>query len=248
MVNPLQSVMRNAKTRSFVSRLLNWSRNNIANAITLSNLGCGVLCVFFLLEGHCDWIIPIFCLALFFDFADGLVARMLGTFSEMGKQLDSLADMVTFGVLPGLSVFSGFAAKGYDLLAYSGLLIPLFSAVRLAKFNSDESYKVDFEGLPTPANAAFFMFLSEGSLNFNKWVVLLVLVFSMLMVSNISFFSLKFRTNNFSNLWPHIILFIFTVGLLVSLGIKGVPLIIGVYIFISVGRHIHVARVSGKRP
>lgn len=151
-------------------------KQHIPNLLTLGNLACGVMSIVLLFEYHGEnkslLIASLFGAALVCDFLDGFAARLLKVASPIGKQLDSLADMVTFGVLPGIMVFQmteaalSFHRSDYlpgsgpefvpAILAMSFILIPLFSALRLAKFNVDERQTVGFIGLPTPANAVFF--------------------------------------------------------------------------------------------
>lgn len=157
-----------------------WLRKQIPNLFTLGNLVCGSLAIIFLFRHGENAAVEIAVLmgaGLLFDFADGFVARLLGVSSEMGKQLDSLSDMVSFGLLPGLLVYwmlggySGSATLNGQLLGfapmgelgqwvpYVGLLIPVFSAYRLAKFNIDTRQTDKFMGMATPANAIFFVSL-----------------------------------------------------------------------------------------
>lgn len=143
-------------------------KNFIPNLFTLSNLFCGVLGIYFSFHEALHWAAVMIFVGGFFDFFDGMIARMIGAQSDLGKQLDSLADMVTFGVLPGIILFnlilsahgcyfSNFAEIPISAfaLACTGFLIPLFGALRLAKFNIDENQSDNFVGIPTPAVAIF---------------------------------------------------------------------------------------------
>ncbi|MBL4704948.1 MAG: CDP-alcohol phosphatidyltransferase family protein [Flavobacteriales bacterium] len=162
---------------------------HIPNLLTSCNLLCGCLSILCAAEGHLLWSAYLIFIATIFDFSDGLAARALKVQSELGKQLDSLADMVTFGVAPGILIFYLLSHPdlqphfwpmniGYDSTLpsswttyaseqepwflvhkhgpYLALIIPVFSALRLAKFNIDESQTTEFKGLATPANALFF--------------------------------------------------------------------------------------------
>lgn len=145
---------------------------HIPNFITLCNLFCGCMSVVYASEGNFVWSAYFIFIATIFDFGDGLAARALKVQSEVGKQLDSLADMVTFGFAPGFLVFSllfwferdlanadfntGFILLSRSPLSYLPFCIPVFSALRLAKFNVDENQSTEFIGLATPANALFF--------------------------------------------------------------------------------------------
>lgn len=152
---------------------------NIPNAITCGNLLCGCLAIIFCLNGNLILASTLIGIAAVLDFFDGFAARMLKVSSPIGKDLDSLADMVTFGVVPGLIMyqlikssigfvgnehvvplnhleFYNYTSDAYHLyLPFIGLLIPVFSAIRLAKFNNDTRQSESFIGLPTPANAIF---------------------------------------------------------------------------------------------
>ena len=146
-------------------------RRQIPNLITLGNLLCGVLAIRYALRAELDYAAFFICLGIFLDFFDGLAARLLKVPSAIGKELDSLADLVTSGVAPAFIVYTilddgfgiSFRAAGTDyntLLLYLplvALLIPLFAAYRLAKFNIDEEQAHSFKGLPAPANALIWV-------------------------------------------------------------------------------------------
>jgi CDP-diacylglycerol--serine O-phosphatidyltransferase len=187
-------------------------------------------------------------LAAVFDFLDGFFARMLKAFSPIGGQLDSLADVVSFGLAPGFMIFSflGAASKGTffeaGFLPYLAFLIPVFSALRLAKFNIDTRQSDSFLGLPVPANALFWSALIPAAIPFiNGYEIViccifsgLILVFCILMTSEIPMFSLKFK--NFSwehNQWAYLIIGI-AVALTVLFGLSGISLTIVCYILLSV--------------
>ena len=131
---------------------------SIPNTITLGNMACGLLAVLSIMRGDFTLAGILIALALVFDFLDGLVARALKVHSELGKQLDSLADVVSFGVAPGFFMYKLFLLAGNtgepvpEFLAYLAFLIPLFSALLLAKFNIDTRQTSFFIGMPTPAN------------------------------------------------------------------------------------------------
>ena len=139
---------------------------HIPNLFTLINLLCGSVAIIFVFNAHLAWASYLVGVALVFDFLDGFLARILKATSEIGKQLDSLADLISFGVVPGMMMFQyisiGFREYFTDLpdrdvnhllLSSVGLLVIVFSALRLAKFNVDERQTNNFIGLPTPANA-----------------------------------------------------------------------------------------------
>ena len=234
---------------------------HIPNFITSLNLVCGILSIIMMIEGK---IIPAFyliLLAVVFDFLDGLSARILDAYSDVGKQLDSLADMVSFGVAPALLMFyyikysfllhqSGFAietAAWFEILIlYSTILIAVASGFRLAKFNIDPNQSFTFSGLPTPANAIliasaglviFSPDFPEGLRQFilNPYLLFVsTLVLSLLLVSKIPMFSLKFKDYKFANNITRYVFLLISFTLLIIFKVIAIPVIIIVYIFISV--------------
>ena len=181
--------------------------------------------------------------AAVFDFLDGFAARLLKAYSEIGKELDSLADMVSFGLAPGALVFSLLSDSSLaSWVAFSGFIIPIFSALRLAKFNVDTRQTTSFLGLPTPANAIFWIGFAYSYTHFaidNPSIVLIIMVFlSLLLVSELPMFSLKIvKIKDKQN----IIQIVFLAGSAVLIGIfglEGISLIIVWYIIISIVKHI----------
>jgi CDP-diacylglycerol---serine O-phosphatidyltransferase len=180
-------------------------RKHIPNAITCLNLVSGCLAIVFAFHGQYSMAASFIALAAVFDFFDGFAARLLKAYSPIGKELDSLADVVSFGVAPGIMIFSFIedlakSTNSSEYLAYFAFLIPAFSALRLAKFNLDERQTASFIGLPTPANALFWAFGISCSFGYvldttlNPIIIVIaVLLFSWLLVSNIPMFSLKFK-------------------------------------------------------
>lgn len=180
-------------------------RKHIPNAITSLNLLSGCIAIVFAFQGTYLTAAFLIALAAIFDFLDGFAARLLKAYSPIGKELDSLADVVSFGVAPGIMIFRfisdlSYATDSSQGLAYFAFLIPVFSAIRLAVFNLDERQVSSFIGLPTPANALFWVFGIAGSFEymletpFDPLIVVgLVIFFSWLLVSNIPMFSLKFK-------------------------------------------------------
>lgn len=179
--------------------------------ITLCNLGCGVLSVYAALWGGSPrQAALLICLGILFDFFDGMTARLLGVSSPMGKELDSLADVVTSGVAPAAILFSllykPLSVNEQLWLAVAFLLIPLFAAYRLAKFNLDTRQSHSFLGLPVPSQALVWVgvALSQLPVVSGQWsvfiIVVLSLILSVLMVTELPLFSLKF---NFKDLTWH---------------------------------------------
>lgn len=171
-------------------------RKHIPNAITSLNLLCGVIGIILTLNCKSLELAFFFMLAaVVFDFCDGLAARLLGAYSEIGKELDSLADVVSFGVLPSVMLYKWYSLSvegPWHNLVWVPLLLAVFSALRLAKFNLDERQHDSFIGLPTPACALIcgsFCTLHVASV----WIIpLFTLVFCWLLVCEIPMFSLKF--------------------------------------------------------
>ncbi len=179
-------------------------RKHIPNSITSLNLLCGVLGVICSLSGRLDIAFILMLGAAVFDFCDGLAARLFKEYSEIGKELDSLADDVSFGVLPAVMLY---CISGNTFLRFVPMLIAAFSALRLAKFNIDERQHSSFIGLPTPASAmlcgslASFVY-SEPTSILAQWcsgpvlVPALTVILCFLMVSEIPMFAMKFGGGN----------------------------------------------------
>lgn len=229
-------------------------RKNIPNMLTCANLFCGCLGLIACFRKEfelCAWLILI---AALFDFADGAVARLLKSESHIGKDLDSLADMVTFGVLPGFILYqmllfsignSSLQPDKYHPVwytAYAGLLIPIFSAIRLAVFNHDTDQKTYFKGLPTPANTlliSWLPLLAREHVFFQNWLsntfflLLITVTLSFLLVSKIPIHSLKFKNLAFKeNAERYIIILAAITGILI-MGLASLPLVIVFYILLS---------------
>ena len=184
-------------------------RRQIPNLITLFNLLCGVFAIGLALINKDNTGAALFiCLGIFLDFFDGLTARLLNVASPLGKELDSLADVVTSGVAPGFILwnilFDGVNEKWPEFLPYIALLIPFFSAYRLAKFNIDTRQSHAFLGLPTPANALIWVGLALtptlplNNLVFIIGLIVISLVTNILMVSEMPMFSLKVNFKDMS--------------------------------------------------
>lgn len=252
---------------------------NLPNLLTLFNLFLGCMGVVYLFNDHTvimtgtqDFYIDMglihlscYCVMLagVVDFFDGFVARALKVESALGKQLDSLADVVTFGVLPGLILFqllsrayyAHYNAFDYPILYFStGFLVTIFAAVRLGKFNIDERQKFGFIGLPTPAMAMVVVSLpliilrnEMGLTNTlqNHWVLLaIIILLSYLMMSEIPMLSLKFKSFGWEqNQWVYGLLLI--CGVVVFAGIfifsllfAIIPIVMTIYILISITKNI----------
>lgn len=273
----------------------------IANILTGCNLLFGVMSIIFTFSGRLEWAVLAIIGGAICDFLDGFVARLMKQSGPLGKQLDSLADIITFGVAPGLIVFVLLIISGawdiilsqngsfnqlwrngtmglnvhywignffndlvgnhaviytfhftgwYKVQPFCALFIPFMSMFRLAKFNIDERQTTGFIGLPTPANSLFFasfaLFLWAG-FGENNWKTLwsmvlinnqvllsCILLFSLLLVSNIPMFSLKFSNFSWASNKTRYIFLVFCLVLLLKLWIWAIPLIIIFYILLSI--------------
>ena len=189
--------------------MTNVIKNNIPNTVTCLNLFSGCIACVMAFEARYDLALLFIVLSAVFDFFDGMLARILNAHSIIGKDLDSLADDVSFGVAPSLIVFSLFKEMYYPAnmeflapyLPYAAFLISVFSALRLAKFNNDTRQTSSFVGLPVPANALFWGSFVVGAHDFlvsenchPVYLILLVCLFSWLLVSEIPMFSLKVKS------------------------------------------------------
>lgn len=230
---------------------MNFIKNNLANALTLGNLFSGCVGAIHLITG--DYEITALCLifSLVLDFFDGFVARALKANSNLGVQLDSLADMVSFGLLPGLTMFKALEPFGNTLagidfpfdIQYLGLVVTLFSCLRLAIFNIDEEQKYYFKGLNTPSNTVLifglyyayqenqsfaFLFHNAGIL------ILLTFVLSWLLISPVKMIAMKFKSMKLKDNYPKLALLI---GSLIILGVfrtVGIPMVVIYYMLVSI--------------
>lgn len=233
---------------------------HIPNAITCLNILSGCIASLLAIEGYLFPAALLILLAAVFDFLDGMFARLLGAYSEMGKELDSLADMLSFGFAPATIAFSYMrlavlgdtgAAFTPETLSYSQIaillsafIISIFSGLRLAKFNVDTRQTTSFIGVPTPANAMFWaslpIILHFGdypiieNLLTNEWLILVaVIVTSLLLVIEIPMFALKVKSLKWQENKIQYIFLITLVILAILLKWLVIPLILFVYIIFS---------------
>lgn len=241
-------------------------KRHIPNIVTLLNLFCGSIAVIFAVNSNFVAAAVFIFLGIFFDFFDGLLARKLNVQSPLGIQLDSLADLVTSGVVPGIIMykliamslgindFVDFEESWTETIRWStikvsyfpliGLLIPLASAYRLAKFNLDEDQQTYFKGLPVPANTLLILSLplmlayqNNNSVNdiiLNPWVLIgLTFLSCYLLNSKIKLFALKFKDWSFKNNVVRYVFLIMSLILLIILKFGAIPIIIALYIILS---------------
>ena len=222
---------------------------NIPNCITALNLGAGCLSImaashgtneFWGLKGF-QWAFLFMAMAAVADFLDGFAARLLKAYSDIGKELDSLCDLVSFGVAPALTLFFLLQDIGVDRwLVWTTFLIPVAAAFRLAKFNLDTRQTENFLGLPVPANAIFWIgyaaLMWRGVMFLSFWYVFIcfLIVECWLMVSEIPMFSLKFKNFKLKENLPRYLL-IFAAGLFCfSLGVGGLFWLIVFYVLCGI--------------
>lgn len=230
---------------------MDFIKNNLANALTLANLFAGCIGVIHLISG--DYQTTAICLILssVFDFFDGFVARALKSNSNLGLQLDSLADMVSFGVIPGLTMYKALEPFGAELLGmhvpfeirYLGLIVTVFSCLRLAIFNLDEEQRYYFKGLNTPTNTVllfglYYAFKETGTFSFlfdNEWLlVLLTLLTSWLLISPIKMMAMKFKSRQLKDNYPKIVLLAGGIAILALFQVVGIPMLVLYYILVSI--------------
>lgn len=223
-------------------------KKHIPNTITCCNLVSGCVAIAYAFSGNVELSFTWIIIGAIFDFFDGMSARLLNVSSPIGKELDSLADVVTFGVAPSTILFSELSVMSYpaileplrSILPFTAYIMAAFSALRLAKFNLDERQALGFIGLPTPANALFWGSIIIGA---GKWLeatpfmvfFLLggILISSWLMVSEIPMFALKFKEWGWKGNQVKYIFLLTCIPLLAIFGLTGLAIIIAWYVIIS---------------
>ncbi len=224
-------------------------KKNIPNAITAMNLVSGCVAIFMAFNlrtvyGPLDgasWAMVAIAAAAMFDFMDGASARMLKAYSALGKDLDSLSDMVSFGVAPAMLMLNTMADAGSPLWAcFITLMIPVCGALRLAKFNNDSEQSTVFRGLPIPANAIFWIG-AYGWINtyyYPGWPVLAVLIalVSLSMTARFKMFSLKFKNFDFAENFCRYIIIVAAIVFVCMYGLSGLMWTILLYFLLSLFR------------
>lgn len=227
-------------------------KKQIPNIITALNLLCGLTAIFLSFQGLLIYAAMLMALGAFFDFFDGMAARALNVKSEMGLQIDSLADMISFGAAPGFIMFQlmtlspnipALMIGGYLIAPFAAFLIPVLSAFRLAKFNVDSRQTDSFIGLPTPANSLFMgslPFIISGTFAhqldwLNNYYILLGLtvMFSILLVVELPLMSLKFKSFRWQSNSKRYLLIGTSIILIILLQAAAFPVIIALYIILS---------------
>ena len=228
--------------------MANCITRNIPNTLTSCNLFSGCIACYMAFHANYKMAFLFIVIGAAFDFLDGMSARLLRVISPIGKELDSLADDITFGRAPAAIAFSLFKevnCPSYlqpvsDLLPYTAFLIAVFSGLRLAKFNIDERQKSSFIGMPTPANALFWASLAVGqhsfliSDKFNAlYLLVLVVVMSLLLVAEIPMFSLKFKDLSLSHNKVSYLFLLVCIPLLLVFKLSGFAAAIAWYVLLS---------------
>lgn len=223
-------------------------KKHIPNSITCCNLISGCIATGFAFAGNIKVALLLIIIGAVFDFFDGMLARLLNVSSPIGKELDSLADVITFGLAPSTIIFSQLHVMSYptfleplrDYLPYAAFIMAAFSALRLAKFNLDERQALGFIGLPTPANALFWGSFLVGvgeKLETRPWALYFilagVLISSWLLVSEIPMFALKFKHWSFKGNEVKYLFLITCCPLVVIFGISSFAIIIAWYVILS---------------
>ena len=217
-------------------------KKHIPNTITCLNLISGCIATYFAFQSDCELALLFIVIGAVFDFFDGMSARLLHVSSPIGKELDSLADDITFGFAPSAIVFSFLSGLHIHilLLPFLAFVMAAFSALRLAKFNLDERQAMGFIGLPTPANALFWGALIVGlgeqlaAMPYVEWIVLtMVFVSSYLLVSEIPMFALKFKTWGWKGNEIKYIFLLTCIPLLLCFQVTGIAIIIAWYVILS---------------
>ena len=218
-------------------------KKHIPNTITCCNLISGCIATWFAFESDFTMALLFIVIGAVFDFFDGMVARLLHVSSPIGKELDSLADDITFGFAPSAIVFSYLCTFHIHLpfIPFLAFIMAAFSALRLAKFNLDERQALGFIGLPTPANALFWGSLVLGLQEYNiyfeamEWAVLVgTFISSYLLIAEIPMFALKFKTWGWKGNEIKYIFILSCIPLLLLLKVSGFAAIIAWYVILSV--------------
>lgn len=227
-------------------------KKHIPNAITCCNLFSGCISIVLMCNGYAVAAGAMIFLAAVFDFFDGFAARLLKAYSPLGAQLDSLSDVVSFGVAPSfiiyhylqsasMSVSMSVSVSGFNIIPFAAFFLAIFAELRLAKFNVDERQTTSFIGLPTPAMGLFvaslpfalqnekLVFMANNMTN-PYFYISLIVIFSYLMVSEIPFFSLKIKNLKFKENIHIYILAIFAVVAFAFLGFAAIPFVMLFYI------------------
>lgn len=221
----------------------------LPNVLTSLNLATGVAGIINVFTGDYHNTFYFLLIAGLFDFFDGFAARLLKSDGAFGRELDSLADLVTFGVLPSIYLFQMGVQAGYHpWIPYLSILVAVFSAVRLAVFNLSDDQSQSFRGLPTPANAIMITTLGIFEILYSQVFVyvLLILISTFLLVAPITMMALKFKTFRFNENRYRYLLIILVIFSVLVFGFGGLPYLIPSYILISIISNFDRRFLMGK--
>ncbi len=235
-------------------------KQHIPNFLTSLNVLCGILAVFFAINGRIDWAIWLIFAGAIFDFSDGFAARALKAYSEMGKELDSLADLISFGAAPAAiwsTIIKYQLTQSYTpdffLLPVNQqivILLPftmvVFAALRLAKFNVDKRQSENFIGLTTTATGIFtaaFAYKFIANPDWYLWlspviILIAIVFFCFMLISEVPMFSLKFKNMKWGENKERFVLLFLAVVFIALLGVGGIAAVILYYIIISTAKWV----------
>jgi len=213
-------------------------KKHIPNLLTCANLFSGCIGIIYAFKGDLKTVAFFVIISGIFDFFDGFAARLLNVKSEIGKELDSLADVISFGLLPGVVMYQMLLNANAGIWAYAGFLIAVFSALRLAKFNIDDQQTEEFIGLNTPMNTFFIISLpyltAYSDLLYNSYfLIALILLVCYLLVSKLKLFSMKMKQLSWESNKYKFIFLILSVVLLAFLKFAALPIVLLFYILFS---------------
>lgn len=234
-------------------------KKHIPNLLTLGNLFCGTIATIFAVESDFSSAALFVVIGILFDFLDGFVARLLKVTGELGKQLDSLADMVTSGVVPGIIMakliqnnllkHSNSFDDNFLDVSLIGLFLTLGACYRLAKFNLDTRQSDFFIGLPTPAMCLFIISLpliqeysdvefAHNLISNNYFLIVITLLLTYLMNAELPLFSLKFKDYSLKSNWIVYLFLTFSLVLILLINYISIPIIITLYIVLSIIKNL----------
>lgn len=229
-------------------------KKHIPNTITCCNLISGCIATYWAFNSEYELALLFIVIGAVFDFFDGMTARLLHVSSPIGKELDSLADDITFGFAPSAIIFSWLSGYHFHelpspiafLMPFTAFIMAAFSALRLAKFNLDERQSMGFIGLPTPANALFWGSLIVGAGQFLTsspiyiyGTIAVMLLFSYLLIAELPMFALKFKTWGWKGNEVKYIFLLTCIPLLIIFKVSGLAIIIAWYALLSVCTQRH---------
>lgn len=229
-------------------------KKHIPNTITCCNLISGCIATYWAFNSEYELALLFIVIGAVFDFFDGMTARLLHVSSPIGKELDSLADDITFGFAPSAIIFSWLSGYHFHelpspiafLMPFTAFIMAAFSALRLAKFNLDERQSMGFIGLPTPANALFWGSLIVGAGPFLAsspiyiyGTIAVMLLFSYLLIAELPMFALKFKTWGWKGNEVKYIFLLTCIPLLIIFKVSGLAIIIAWYALLSVCTQRH---------